>query len=178
MCWTAGSQPSSKAEKSMQLPFPSNSRGATRTDETLRVIGHPRVFALGDIAGSSQQGQDLASLPATAQVAACAIAVLLYAASMLISRAGWLADNLVCWVQPGCIPASGLCGMESLGCNQQQAAAAFQIPAPGGHDVARSARSCCWIGCFCKCESTLCSRLLSKFREVERCRHAALLFAA
>lgn len=70
--WAAGSTPVPRVESGkLSLPFPSNSRGATQTDATLRVIGHERVFALGDVAvsntaNSSEAGQNL---PATAQVA-------------------------------------------------------------------------------------------------------------
>lgn len=66
-------------EGDLSLPFPTNQRGATQTDPTLRVVGHQRVFALGDIAVSRSSGSvgasaggDLSAageqLPATAQV--------------------------------------------------------------------------------------------------------------
>ena len=66
--WTAGSQPTSRAEPNMKLPFPTNEKGATKTNDTLRVVGHPHVFALGDLASASVEGQELSSIPATAQV--------------------------------------------------------------------------------------------------------------
>lgn len=68
MLWTAGSQPSTAAQQGLQMPFPRNERGAMRTDDTLRVVGHPRVFALGDLASAAGGEQYLASAPATAQV--------------------------------------------------------------------------------------------------------------
>jgi len=40
--------------------------GQTETDETLRVKGHPRIFALGD--SSALRDSDGKILPATAQV--------------------------------------------------------------------------------------------------------------
>lgn len=56
-----------QGDTSSAVPFPLNSRGQTETDETLRVKGHPRVFALGDAAGvASSKGETLAP---TAQVA-------------------------------------------------------------------------------------------------------------
>jgi NADH dehydrogenase FAD-containing subunit len=77
--WAAGSTPVPKVEAGkLSLPFPTAPRGATQTDPTLRVLGHPRVFALGDVAmarsGASvgaSAGGDLTTaqqLPATAQV--------------------------------------------------------------------------------------------------------------
>lgn len=66
--WTAGSQPATKAQRNLKLPFPTTPQGAMKTDETLQVSGHPRVFALGDVASTSGTQQH-ASLPATAQVA-------------------------------------------------------------------------------------------------------------
>lgn len=72
--WTAGSQPASKSSTNskcssgmLSLPFPLNSKGATETDETLRVVSHPRVFALGDVSGMQLPNSD--PLPITAQVA-------------------------------------------------------------------------------------------------------------
>jgi NADH:ubiquinone reductase (non-electrogenic) len=66
--WTAGSQPSSKGTPDMNLPFPLTDKGAMKTDDTLQVVGNPHVFALGDVASSASKGQELTSLPATAQV--------------------------------------------------------------------------------------------------------------
>ncbi|GMH40647.1 hypothetical protein BSKO_08551 [Bryopsis sp. KO-2023] len=65
--WTAGSSPvtQSKAmEKS--IPFPRNRAGAMQTEDTLQVVNHTRVFALGDV---STQSPDEPVFPATAQVA-------------------------------------------------------------------------------------------------------------
>ncbi|XP_010907882.1 alternative NAD(P)H-ubiquinone oxidoreductase C1, chloroplastic/mitochondrial isoform X3 [Elaeis guineensis] len=47
--------------------FPLNGRGQAETDETLRVRGHPRIFAIGDSAALRDSSGKL--LPATAQVA-------------------------------------------------------------------------------------------------------------
>ncbi|EFJ21917.1 hypothetical protein SELMODRAFT_268023 [Selaginella moellendorffii] len=47
--------------------FPTNGRGQTDTDETLRVKGHPRIFAIGDSAGNKDSSGRL--LQTTAQVA-------------------------------------------------------------------------------------------------------------
>ena len=69
--WTTGSQPSSKAKASMDLPFPCNDKGAMKTYDTLQIVGNPHVFALGDLASSAEDGQQLEALPATAQVSAC-----------------------------------------------------------------------------------------------------------
>ena len=79
--WTAGSRPVTKAgndpSRTPALPFPADTRGALRTDPTLRVLDHPRVFALGDVAGpaaaavaaeASTSGVAAYSFPATAQV--------------------------------------------------------------------------------------------------------------
>ena len=66
--WTAGSGPVTKvSERRLSLPFPQNQKGAMRTERTLRVVDHSRVFALGDVAGPDL---DLTPevLPATAQV--------------------------------------------------------------------------------------------------------------
>ena len=69
--WNAGQAPVTKAEPAgrLSLPFPTNSRGATQTEATLRVLGHPNVFAVGDIAVCGASGGEAAPLPATAQVA-------------------------------------------------------------------------------------------------------------
>ena len=67
VCWAAGSLPSSKAGKRpMQLPFPTNDKGITCTEPTLRVPSHSNVFALGDI--STMNTPHGAQLPPTAQV--------------------------------------------------------------------------------------------------------------
>ena len=65
--WTTGSQPSSKAKAGMELPFPCNDKGAMKTYDTLQIVGNPHVFALGDLASSAVDGQQLGVLPATAQ---------------------------------------------------------------------------------------------------------------
>ena len=71
--WTAGSSPVSKegvSESTPKLPFPHTDKGALKTDPTLRVRDHPRVFALGDVSGSESPDPSTSGnfLPATAQV--------------------------------------------------------------------------------------------------------------
>ncbi|GLT30502.1 hypothetical protein SLA2020_052980 [Shorea laevis] len=67
--WTAGSKPLlpelEPCNKLHELPL--NARGQTETDETLRVKGHPHIFALGDSSAFRDSNGRL--LPATAQVA-------------------------------------------------------------------------------------------------------------
>ncbi|EPS72706.1 hypothetical protein M569_02050, partial [Genlisea aurea] len=67
--WTVGSKSQlpelNKGGVSGFLPF--NGRGQVETDETLRVKGHPRTFALGDSSALRDNSGNL--LPATAQVA-------------------------------------------------------------------------------------------------------------
>ena len=65
--WTAGSAPASHAARRLELPFESNSKGALVTDMNLQVLKQPRVFALGDVAGSEIEAET-ANLPPTAQV--------------------------------------------------------------------------------------------------------------
>jgi NADH dehydrogenase FAD-containing subunit len=71
--WTAGSSPVTKegvSKQGLKLPFPSTTRGAVKTDATLRVVDHPRVFALGDVSGAEvpEASTSGSGLPATAQV--------------------------------------------------------------------------------------------------------------
>jgi NADH:ubiquinone reductase (non-electrogenic) len=66
--WTAGTQvsiPPSETQYGYQS-FPVNGRGQADTDEMLRVKGHPRIFALGDSAGTRDASGR--TLPSTAQV--------------------------------------------------------------------------------------------------------------
>uniref|UniRef100_A0A7N0ZS83 demethylphylloquinone reductase n=1 Tax=Kalanchoe fedtschenkoi TaxID=63787 RepID=A0A7N0ZS83_KALFE len=67
--WTVGSKPLLPELEpcSTYHPIPINARGQVETDETLRVKGYPRIFAIGD----SSALRDLSGklLPATAQVA-------------------------------------------------------------------------------------------------------------
>ncbi|RMZ54503.1 hypothetical protein APUTEX25_002079 [Auxenochlorella protothecoides] len=76
--WAAGSGPTHApgSGPSGSAPFPTDAGGATQTDATLRVLGHPHVFALGDVAvcaeGAGSPGSGVSApprLPATAQVA-------------------------------------------------------------------------------------------------------------
>lgn len=66
--WTVGSKPPLPELGPGDWPneLPLTSRGQAETDETLRVKGHPRIFAVGD----SSALRDLQGklLPATAQV--------------------------------------------------------------------------------------------------------------
>lgn len=67
--WTVGAKPRlpqlEPCKKSHELPL--NARGQAETEETLRVKGHPHIFALGD--SSSLRDSNGKLLPATAQVA-------------------------------------------------------------------------------------------------------------
>ncbi|XP_022966268.1 alternative NAD(P)H-ubiquinone oxidoreductase C1, chloroplastic/mitochondrial [Cucurbita maxima] len=68
--WTVGSKSllsTLESSKTYREQLPLNSRGQAETDETLRVKGHPRIFALGD--SSSLRDSNGQLLPATAQVA-------------------------------------------------------------------------------------------------------------
>lgn len=66
--WTVGSKPLIPSTEPPNQPymFPVTSRGQAETDETLRVKGHPRIFAIGDSAALRDSSGRL--LPATAQV--------------------------------------------------------------------------------------------------------------
>lgn len=67
--WTVGSKSLlsqlEPADKPIYLPL--NGKGQVETDETLRVKGHPRVFAVGDSAAVRDKSGKL--LPSSAQVA-------------------------------------------------------------------------------------------------------------
>ncbi|KAK3211386.1 hypothetical protein Dsin_016092 [Dipteronia sinensis] len=67
--WTVGSKPLLPPLEPCNKPheLPLNARGQAETDETLRVKGHPRIFAVGDSAALRDSNGRL--LPATAQVA-------------------------------------------------------------------------------------------------------------
>ncbi|KAK2983725.1 hypothetical protein RJ640_024078, partial [Escallonia rubra] len=67
--WTVGSKPLLPELESCDRPYelPRNARGQAETDETLRVKGHPRIFAVGDSSALRDSKGKL--LPATAQVA-------------------------------------------------------------------------------------------------------------
>ncbi|ESW31875.1 hypothetical protein PHAVU_002G275600 [Phaseolus vulgaris] len=67
--WTVGTKPPLPQLEPSDVPFviPLNARGQAETDETLRVKGHPRIFALGD--SSALRDSSGRILPATAQVA-------------------------------------------------------------------------------------------------------------
>lgn len=66
--WTVGSKSLLPQLEPYDKPheLPMNARGQAETDETLRVKGHPRIFALGD--SSSLRDSNGKLLPATAQV--------------------------------------------------------------------------------------------------------------
>ncbi|KAL6521494.1 Nuclear pore complex subunit [Orobanche gracilis] len=67
--WTVGSKPLlpelQPSDEPINLPL--NGRGQVETDETLRVKGHPRIFAVGD--SSAVRDRQGNMLPDTAQVA-------------------------------------------------------------------------------------------------------------
>lgn len=67
--WTVGSKPLLPQLEPSDKPheLPRNARGQAETDETLRVKGHPRIFAVGD--SSALRNSKGKLLPATAQVA-------------------------------------------------------------------------------------------------------------
>ncbi|KAL4021194.1 hypothetical protein IC575_019985 [Cucumis melo] len=68
--WTVGSKsllPTLEPSENYRKQLPLNGRGQAETDETLRVRGHPRIFALGD--SSALRDSNGRPLPATAQVA-------------------------------------------------------------------------------------------------------------
>ncbi|XP_022841806.1 alternative NAD(P)H-ubiquinone oxidoreductase C1, chloroplastic/mitochondrial isoform X2 [Olea europaea var. sylvestris] len=67
--WTIGSKPLLPQLETVDqlLDLSLNSRGQAETDETLRVKGHPRIFALGDSSALRDRSGKL--LPDTAQVA-------------------------------------------------------------------------------------------------------------
>ncbi|KAG6551239.1 hypothetical protein Mapa_007165 [Marchantia paleacea] len=67
--WTVGTKATvPSGEQDMEYPaFPVNGRGQADTDENLRVKGHPRIFAIGDSAGTKDSSGR--NLPSTAQVA-------------------------------------------------------------------------------------------------------------
>ncbi|XP_020595969.1 alternative NAD(P)H-ubiquinone oxidoreductase C1, chloroplastic/mitochondrial [Phalaenopsis equestris] len=67
--WTVGSKSLVPELEPSDQPrtLPLNGRGQAETDETLRVKGHPRIFAIGDSAAMRDSSGKL--LPATAQVA-------------------------------------------------------------------------------------------------------------
>lgn len=67
--WTVGSKPLVPQLEPFDQPpvIQLNSRGQAETEETLRVKGHPRIFAIGDSAALRDSSGRL--LPATAQVA-------------------------------------------------------------------------------------------------------------
>ncbi|GAB2297840.1 Nuclear pore complex subunit, partial [Dionaea muscipula] len=66
--WTVGSKPQLPQLEPCEMPheLPLNARGRAKTDETLRVKGHPRIFAVGD--SSALKDSSGKPLPATAQV--------------------------------------------------------------------------------------------------------------
>lgn len=68
LLWTVGTKaliPPAETQSGYQA-FPVNGRGQADTDEMLRVKGHPRIFALGDLAGTKDDSGR--QLPTTAQV--------------------------------------------------------------------------------------------------------------
>lgn len=66
--WTVGSKPliPQLTPTDYYSGIPLNGKGQAETDETLRVRGHPRIFAIGD--SSALRDSSGKILPATAQV--------------------------------------------------------------------------------------------------------------
>jgi len=66
--WTVGNKPRLPQLEPCDRPhlLPLNGRGHAETDETLRVKGHPRIFALGDSSALRDSSGNL--LPTSAQV--------------------------------------------------------------------------------------------------------------
>lgn len=70
--WTAGTGPVTRSDGGgPALPFPRSPRGAIRVEPSLRIVGHPRAFALGDVAGveAGFEGSAASSAPSTPQLA-------------------------------------------------------------------------------------------------------------
>lgn len=65
----AGAGVECEAPGQQPFPFPLNARGMIEADETLRIPGHPRAFAVGDVASAVSRSGDEGALSATAQVA-------------------------------------------------------------------------------------------------------------
>jgi len=87
--WTVGPQaslPPAETQAGYQA-FPLNVRGQADTDEMLRVKGHPRIFAIGDSAGTKDDSGRL--LPATAQVDYYTLAFL-YSFSLAVLSIYWV----------------------------------------------------------------------------------------
>ena len=126
--WTAGSEPVTRAgvsDATPSLPFPANERGALRTDPTLRVLDHPRVFALGDVASASLPASAAASsssggaLPATAQASACVhVTLLLCQHAHRNTIAGAHRDACgasLCHCACACVPSAHDCTVSAWG---------------------------------------------------------------
>ncbi|KAL6761833.1 putative type II NADH dehydrogenase [Haematococcus lacustris] len=97
--WTAGSSPATKSAR-QGFPFPADARGSVQTDATLRVAGHARVFALGDICVADQgYVQDAASTvgydaPSRSSSSASATAAFPATAQVAFQQADYVAWNL------------------------------------------------------------------------------------
>lgn len=92
--WTVGTKATvPSAEQDREYPaFPVNGRGQADTDENLRVKGHPRIFAIGDSAGTKDSSGR--NLPSTAQVSTHPDP------SFYLSR---LLQLCFCWLSSSCI---------------------------------------------------------------------------
>jgi NADH:ubiquinone reductase (non-electrogenic) len=152
--WTAGSAPvtaSSSSSPLQRLPFPTTPRGTVATEPSLRVVGHPRVFALGDTATASAGGHgpavgDPDDPGAAAAAAAAPVPPPLPAtAQVAFQQADYAAWNL--WASVLGRPLlpfryQHLGSMMALGAAQAAVALPFELPA----DVAARIRSVPLLG--------------------------------
>lgn len=115
--WTVGSKSSlTQIEPSDDAPFvlPLNGRGQAETDETLRVKGHPRIFALGD--SSALRDSHGRILPATAQVYYPSFLIIFWHMHKTL-RTYYLVSLLICFPLPFRLHFSkqtllvGICGL-------------------------------------------------------------------
>jgi NADH:ubiquinone reductase (non-electrogenic) len=79
-------------------PFAKNERNKIVTDATLRVGGHARVFAVGDVASTAGEATIAAAAAASAGVAMAPAAPLASTAQVAFQQADYAAWNL--WVGP------------------------------------------------------------------------------
>lgn len=117
--WTVGSKPLlpelEASDKPIRLPL--NGRGQAETDETLRVKGHPRTFAIGDSSAVKDKHGKL--LPGTAQVLQNSSFQLRNPRLCLFGT-----YNLLLYLLSGGISAGRFCRLESVGCDKRQTSTA------------------------------------------------------
>lgn len=114
--WTVGSKPLIPQLVPFDQPrvIQLNVRGQAETDETLRVKGHPRIFAIGDSAALRDSSGRL--LPATAQVCPFMVSfiyVFLISGVIIIKHSYHPLQSF-----SGCFSAGRFCWLEPLGGNQ------------------------------------------------------------